>query len=72
MANITYDLGIEIRRRRERLGLSQEELADKAGVHRTYISDIELGKVDISVNVAHKLTKALGLKLSTFFRGIDY
>lgn len=39
-------------------------LAERADIHRTYVSDIELGKVDISVTVAHRVTNALKLPLS--------
>lgn len=46
------------------MGLSQEEFADKAGVHRTYISAIELGKVQVSIGVAQKLAAALDVPLS--------
>jgi len=60
--------GQTIRRERERLGLSQEEFAERANIHRTYISSIELGKVSIGIEVAHALACALGLKLSELVR----
>ena len=50
--------------RREKLGLSQEEFAERANVHRTYISSIELGKVSVGIEVANALAQALALKLS--------
>jgi transcriptional regulator with XRE-family HTH domain len=53
---------------RERLGLSQEEFAERANVHRTYISSIELGKVNVGIEVASALASALGLKLSELVR----
>jgi len=53
-----------IRKYRLKLKLSQETLAEKADIHRTYVSDIELGKVDISITVAYKLAKALKLSFS--------
>ena len=59
-----YAFGTAIRRRREKLGLSQEEFADQAGVHRTYISSIELGKVSVGIEVANHLALALGKRLS--------
>ena len=49
---------------RERLGLSQEEFAERANVHRTYISSIELGKVSMGIEIAHALADALGMRLS--------
>ena len=47
--------GQAIRQEREKLGLSQEEFAERANVHRTYISSIELGKVSMVIEVAHAL-----------------
>jgi transcriptional regulator with XRE-family HTH domain len=50
------------------LGLSQEEFAERANVHRTYISSIELGKVSVGVEVAQALARALDMKLSELVR----
>ena len=61
-------LGQAIRRERERLGLSQEDFAERANVHRTYISSIELGKGSMGIEVAHALAYALGMKLSELVR----
>jgi len=61
-------LGEAIRREREKLGLSQEKFAERANVHRTYISSIELGKVSIGIEIAHSLACALGMKLSELVR----
>jgi transcriptional regulator with XRE-family HTH domain len=61
-------LGQAIRRERERLGLSQEDFAERANVHRTYISCIERGKVSVGIEVAHALAMALGLRLSELVR----
>ncbi len=58
------EFGKLIRIYRLRLKLSQEILAEKADIHRTYVSDIELGKVDISISVAYKLAKALNVSFS--------
>ncbi len=56
------------RRQRESIGLSQEDFAEKANVHRTYISSIELGKVSVGLEVANSLAVALGLKFSELIR----
>jgi transcriptional regulator with XRE-family HTH domain len=53
---------------REKLGLSQEEFAERAHVHRTYVSSIELGKVNIGIEVANSIAAALGLRLSELVR----
>ena len=60
--------GQAIRRERGFLKLSQEDFAEKADVHRTYISSIELGKVSVGIEVANKLALALGMKLSDLVR----
>ena len=56
--------GLAVRRERERLGISQEDFAENAHVHRTYISSIELGKVSVGLEVANQVALALGMKLS--------
>lgn len=64
MTGIEKKFGIVVRQQREQLGLSQEAFAEKAGVHRTYMSSIELGKVQVSIQVAHQLAQALEIPLS--------
>ena len=53
-----------IRTARRRRGISQERLAAAAGIHRTYMSAIERGKVNISLEVADRLARAMGIHLS--------
>jgi transcriptional regulator with XRE-family HTH domain len=60
--------GRAVRRAREATGLSQEDFAEKAEVHRTYVSSIELGKVSVGLEVANKLAMSLGMKLSDLVR----
>ncbi len=60
--------GRAIRHERENLGLSQESFAERANLHRTYISSVELGKVSVGIEVANALAAALGLKLSDLVR----
>jgi transcriptional regulator with XRE-family HTH domain len=61
--NISKAFGMVVRRQRERLGLSQEALANSAGIHRTYVSSIELGKVRVGLDVAKKVADGLGIPL---------
>ena len=56
--------GLAVRQERQRLRLSQEDFAERAKVHRTYISSIELGKVSVGIEVANELALALGLRFS--------
>jgi transcriptional regulator with XRE-family HTH domain len=48
-------------------GLSQEGLADRAKLHRTTMSEIERGLSNISVDIAERIAKALGIPLSQLF-----
>jgi transcriptional regulator with XRE-family HTH domain len=62
------DLGEVVRKRRLALNLSQEELAYRAGVHRTYLSDIERGARNITVTVLARIAEALVVRVSRLFR----
>ncbi len=52
---------------RMQLGLSQEHLAEKAGLHRTYISAIECGKRSISLDNIQKIADALKIETNLLF-----
>lgn len=65
---ILIKFGKKVRAQRANLGLSQEELASRAGVHRTYIGMIERAEKNITLENIEKVAKALALKLSDFFR----
>jgi transcriptional regulator with XRE-family HTH domain len=71
MQEIPKLFGAAVRRRRERQGISQEDFADKAGVHRTYISSIELGKVQVSIGIAFQLAIALGIQPSKLWLDVE-
>ncbi|MEN9518244.1 MAG: hypothetical protein RLZZ381_832 [Cyanobacteriota bacterium] len=66
-SDIKKRFGKAIRRRRRELDISQEELAEKADLHRTYISSIERGDRNVSIENIEKLVKALDISVSTFF-----
>jgi transcriptional regulator with XRE-family HTH domain len=53
-----------IRRRRIKIGLSQEAIAEAAGVHHTYVGLLERGKRRPTLHVAERLARAMGKKLS--------
>ncbi|MFB2876665.1 helix-turn-helix domain-containing protein [Floridanema aerugineum] len=65
--SIKQRFGLAIKQRRGELGISQEELAFRSGLHRTYISDIERGSRNPSLENIEKLAKALEISLSTLF-----
>ncbi|MCG2688649.1 helix-turn-helix domain-containing protein [Candidatus Parcubacteria bacterium] len=56
--------GEKVREERHKQGLSQEELASRAGVHRTYIGMIERAEKNITLENIEKIAKALGLSIS--------
>lgn len=55
-------VGINVRKYREKLGLSQEELAFEANMHRTYISGVERGVRNPTLVILDRLAKALKVK----------
>src|SRR5437879_338354 len=59
--------GAEVKRRRNELGISQEELAERANLHRTYVSDVEAGKRNPSLASIERLANGLGASLSSVF-----
>ena len=64
-------LGESIRSRRMRLGMSQIDLATTAGVHRTYISDIERGARNVTVLTIHRIAIALRVCTAELFAYAD-
>ena len=60
-------LGKRIKFLRNKIGVSQEELADRAGIDRTYITSVECGKRNIAIVNIEKIAKALGVTLAKLF-----
>jgi transcriptional regulator with XRE-family HTH domain len=58
-----------VREERKRLGLSQEGLAEKTGLHRTYIGSIERGERNVSIDNVERISKALGVKAAHLLGG---
>ena len=69
--DIRERFGDGVRARREELDLTQEDLAGKAGIHRTYLSDIERGSRNVSLVNIEKVAAALSLSLSELFRLVE-
>ncbi len=61
MVDIQKKFGDKLRELRKQKGFSQEELAFKSALHRTYISDIERGSRNVSLKNIEKIAKALGI-----------
>lgn len=65
------NLGKRIRSMRSERSISQEELAELAGVHRTYVGMIERGEKNVTVLSAAKIATALGVSVSDLFEGYE-
>ena len=63
-------LGASISRLREAEGISQEELAERCGLHRTYIGSVERGERNVSLNNIVRIAKALRTKASVMVEGL--
>ena len=61
------EIGTLIRDTRKQQGLSQEEFAFKCDLDRTYITSLERGKRNISLENLEKIAKAFNMTLSEFF-----
>lgn len=70
--NIKERVGQRIKALRHQIGLSQEALANKAGVDRTYVTDVENGRRNISVELLEKIIVALEVSFKEFFNAEDF
>jgi len=61
-------LGLQIKKIRESKNLTQQKLADKVGVHLTYIGNIEIGAKQPSLQTLFRIAEKLGVKVSDLFR----
>lgn len=69
--NIQKAFGQAIRKLRMEQGISQEKFADLCNLHRTYISDIERGVRNISLENIDKMAIALNIKISDIFKEVE-
>lgn len=69
-ADILFLFGQAIRGLRQEKNISQEAFADICGLHRTYISDIELGKRNVSLENIEKMANALDITLPKLFERV--
>ncbi len=66
-ADLPSVIGSRVRELRTALGISQEELAARANLHRNYIGSVERGERDIGVTSLASIVFALGTSLADFF-----
>lgn len=64
-SEVTLNFGTSVRGWRTQLGLSQEQLAERASLHRTYVSDVERGSRNVTLATIARLACALGTTVST-------
>ena len=62
--DVRLRLALNIRSLRQEKGLSQEDYADLADIHRTYVSDIERGRRNPTITVVEKLAVPFGVSAS--------
>lgn len=68
---IRIKFGKTLRRLRKKQGVSQEAFADKCDLHRTYISDIERGERNISLENIEKIANVLNVSISELFKELE-
>ena len=70
--DIKLKVGQRIKELRKKLELSQEGLANEAEVDRTYVTDVENGRRNISVEVLERIIIALNISFSDFFNSKEF
>ena len=71
MRSLPMAFGKAVRRLRSERGFSQEKFAAKAGISRTYMSEIERGVTLVSLDSIARISKALGMSLSVLLRHVE-
>lgn len=70
--NIKLRIGQRIRELRKGLEISQEALAYKAEVDRTYVTDVENGRRNVSIEILERLIRALDVSITEFFSSKEF
>jgi len=63
--------GTVVRALRESVGLSQEELAARTGLHRTYIGSVERGERNVSLQNIYRIAESLGITVASLMKRVD-
>lgn len=66
-SKIVEKFGGRVKELRKKKSLTQEKLADKSGLHYTYVGAVERGTKNISLKNIERVVKGLGVSLSEFF-----
>ncbi|MCQ6961356.1 helix-turn-helix domain-containing protein [Mucilaginibacter aquariorum] len=70
--SIKVKVGQRIKELRNEIGISQEALANKAEIDRTYVTDVENGRRNISIENLEKLVNALEIPFKDFFNSPNF
>lgn len=70
--DIKDKIGQRIKQLRKEIGQSQEALANEAEVDRTYVTDVENGRRNVSVEILERIIKALNVSFSLFFDSKEF
>ena len=70
-SDLLFAFGQTVRRLRLSKDISQDKFADMCSLHRTYISDIELGKRNVSLENIDKMAEALDMRISDLFKEVE-
>lgn len=68
--DVRIRFGKAVRKRRRKLGVSQEEFADMCGLDRTYIGGIERGERNVALVNIEKIANALHMPIAVLFRDV--
>ena len=71
MSEIIQTVGSRIRAMRNQCGMTQEELAEKATLHPTYIGQVERGEKNLTLTSLEKIVTALGVSFTDLFEDMD-
>lgn len=71
MSELSVEIGKRVRNYRIRQKMSQEELAEKCGLHPTYIGQVERGEKNATLESISKITAGLSISMSTLFERIE-
>lgn len=69
--DLLTEFGLAVRRERERLGWTQEQLAEATGLHWTYVGQIERGRRNLTLLKILQVAKGLGVKPGELLDGLE-
>ena len=69
--SLPVEIGQRLRTYRQRMNLTQEELAERADLHYTYIGQVERGEKNLTITSLEKITRSLKISFSDLFKDIE-